>query len=262
MDTRPPPCSPAPPSRRRLAQRLGLAAGRVHTSSTSAARSTTSTNALLYCAAHLPDPRNAGYEAALHDELERPDHARRAAARSPCSPAAGRWTRRPTPCGRASDVRCSPSATSRSRRWSSAFADDEAASLFATMGFWQGIDVPGPHAVARHHRPAPVPPPRRPAAPGQAGAGQGRRLPADRPPPRRDAARPGRRPADPLHRRPRRRGRPRPRLAKAELPLGRGAGPAAHARTRDRQVAEQFLRSLHATDAPPVVVAAPPFSTQ
>ena len=27
-------------------------------------------HALLYCAAHLPDPRRPGYEAALHDELE------------------------------------------------------------------------------------------------------------------------------------------------------------------------------------------------
>ena len=26
-------------------------------------------HALLYCAAHLPDPRRPGYEAALHDEL-------------------------------------------------------------------------------------------------------------------------------------------------------------------------------------------------
>ena len=47
-----------------------------------------------------------------------------------------------------------------------AFTDDESASLFATMGFWQGIDVPGRTLSLRRRRPPAVPPPRRPAAPG------------------------------------------------------------------------------------------------
>ena len=56
---------PAPPAR------AGRAARRLRpTCSTSAARSTTRTHALLYCAAHLPDPRQPAFEPAVHDELE------------------------------------------------------------------------------------------------------------------------------------------------------------------------------------------------
>ena len=52
------------------------------------------------------------------------DRRRPAGARSPCSPAGGRWTRRSRRCARGCRCRCSPSATSRSRRSSSAFADE------------------------------------------------------------------------------------------------------------------------------------------
>ena len=48
------------------------------------------------------------------------------------------------------------------RRSSASFADDEATSLFATMGFWQGVDIPGRSSLARRDRPAPLRPPGRP----------------------------------------------------------------------------------------------------
>ena len=63
----------------------------------------------------------------------------------------------------------------------SRFTAEESTSLFATMGFWQGIDVPGPFAGPGDHRPPAVPPTRRAAAAGPPRAGPGRRLPAGRP---------------------------------------------------------------------------------
>jgi ATP-dependent DNA helicase DinG len=97
---------------------------------------------LLYCAAHLPDPRSGGYEAAMHDELEallraaggrtlalftswRAMHAAADALRS----------RVPFELLTQSDL--PKPALLR------AFTEDEGACLFATMGFWQGVDVPG-----------------------------------------------------------------------------------------------------------------------
>ena len=50
------------------------------------------------------------------------------------------------------------------------FAADEATCVFATAGFFQGVDVPGPHAEPRRHRPPAVPAARRPVAVGTAGA--------------------------------------------------------------------------------------------
>ncbi len=51
--------------------------------------------------------------------------------------------RRSTRCGRGCRSPCSTRRRCRSRRSSRAFSDDEQACLFATMGFWQGVDVPG-----------------------------------------------------------------------------------------------------------------------
>jgi ATP-dependent DNA helicase DinG len=100
-------------------------------------------NALLYCAAHLPDPRQPGHEVALHDELE-----------ALISAAEGRTLALFT------SYRAMDAALEELRKrlqWPilgqrdlpkpalvERFAADEETSLFATMGFWQGIDVPGP----------------------------------------------------------------------------------------------------------------------
>ena len=99
-------------------------------------------HALLYCAAHLPDPRNDAYSEAVAEELV-----------ALITAAGGRTlalftsyramqaaldavpSRVPTPV-LAQGQLPKPALIE-------AFTDDESASLFATMGFWQGIDVPG-----------------------------------------------------------------------------------------------------------------------
>jgi ATP-dependent DNA helicase DinG len=100
-------------------------------------------NGLLYCATHLPDPRAGDYEAAVHDEL------------LALITAAGGRTLGLFTSYRAMDAAVEALKTKLpgpllSQRdlpkpaLVAAFAADPATSLFATMGFWQGIDVPGP----------------------------------------------------------------------------------------------------------------------
>lgn len=99
-------------------------------------------NALLYCAAHLPDPRADGYEAAMHAELE----ALILAAGGRTLALFTSWRameaavlalreRLPFPV---LDQNSLPKPA-----LVKAFSDDPAACLFATMGFWQGVDVRG-----------------------------------------------------------------------------------------------------------------------
>jgi ATP-dependent DNA helicase DinG len=100
-------------------------------------------NALLYCAVRLPDRRKPGSESALHDEI--------------CTlvEAAGGRT-----LGLFTSKRAMEAAAAALRPridWPihlqgelpkaallEAFSKEEEACLFATMGFWQGVDVPGP----------------------------------------------------------------------------------------------------------------------
>ena len=100
------------------------------------------TNGLLYCAAHLADPREPSFEPAMHDEL------------AALITAAGGRTLALFTSYRAMDaaieaLRPRLSTPILGQRdlpkpaLVAAFTDDESASLFATMGFWQGIDVPG-----------------------------------------------------------------------------------------------------------------------
>jgi ATP-dependent DNA helicase DinG len=97
---------------------------------------------LLYCALGLPDPRNPGYEAAMHDELEALIRA-----------AGGRtlalftsW-RAMTAAAEAISPRVPWRVLTQSAlpkpALIKAFTEDEQSCLFATMGFWQGVDVPG-----------------------------------------------------------------------------------------------------------------------
>ncbi|MBK5223056.1 MAG: ATP-dependent DNA helicase [Acidimicrobiia bacterium] len=101
------------------------------------------TNALLYCAATMPDPRHADYEAALHTELEA------------LIVAAGGRTLALFTSWRAMDA--AAAVLGPRLPWTvltqrdlpkpaliDAFRSDEQSCLFATLGFWQGIDVPGP----------------------------------------------------------------------------------------------------------------------
>jgi len=98
--------------------------------------------ALLYCAADLPDPRRPEYEPAMHAELE-------ALIR-----AAGGRTLALFTSWRA--MRAAAEALAPLVPWrvltqdelpkpalTAAFSSDESSCLFATMGFWQGVDVPG-----------------------------------------------------------------------------------------------------------------------
>jgi ATP-dependent DNA helicase DinG len=99
--------------------------------------------ALLYCAASLPDPRQPGFDEAVHEEL----HA--------LIDAAGGRTLALFTSFRAMDAAAEalrgrvdhPILTQRERpkpALLAEFAADPATCLFATMGFWQGVDVPGP----------------------------------------------------------------------------------------------------------------------
>ncbi|HEX2381745.1 MAG TPA: ATP-dependent DNA helicase [Acidimicrobiales bacterium] len=100
-------------------------------------------NAILYCAAHLPDPRAPGYESAMHDELE----ALITAAGGRTLALFTSWSAmhravdelRPRLPFTLLDQTSLPKPA-----LVSAFSDDEQSCLFATMGFWQGVDVRGP----------------------------------------------------------------------------------------------------------------------
>ena len=99
-------------------------------------------HALLYCAAHLPDRRRSDAEAAIVDELV-----------ALISAAGGRalalFTSRAAMERAAEAVRprvAHPVLVQGTRSKAALvaeFAADPSACLFATMGFWQGVDVPG-----------------------------------------------------------------------------------------------------------------------
>lgn len=99
-------------------------------------------NALLYCALHLPDPRHASARDAIHDEIE-------ALIR-----AAGGRTLALFTSWKAMDLAAEaararlgvPILTQRDLPKPALverFAADEATCVFATAGFFQGVDVPG-----------------------------------------------------------------------------------------------------------------------
>lgn len=97
---------------------------------------------LLYCARHLPDPRSAEYEPAMIDELEA--LIRAAGGRTlalftswKAMHAAADALRPRLPYEVLAQSDLPKPALIR------AFTEDETACLFATMGFWQGVDVPG-----------------------------------------------------------------------------------------------------------------------
>jgi ATP-dependent DNA helicase DinG len=99
-------------------------------------------HALLYCAVDLPDPRQPGYEAAMHDELE----ALMRAAGGRTLALFTSW-RAMTAAAEALSPRLPWRVLTQSDlpkpALLSAFTDDETSCLFATMGFWQGVDIPG-----------------------------------------------------------------------------------------------------------------------
>jgi ATP-dependent DNA helicase DinG len=99
-------------------------------------------HALLYVARHLPDRRAEGAEEALHEELAQLIGA-----------AGGRTlalftSRRATEAAAEALVPVLPytvliQGDLPKARLLEDFAEDETSCLFATMGFWQGVDIPG-----------------------------------------------------------------------------------------------------------------------
>jgi ATP-dependent DNA helicase DinG len=99
-------------------------------------------HALLYCALHMPDPRSPQYAAAVHDELV-----------ALITAAGGRtlalFTSYKAMDAAAEAVRARvefPILTQRELPKNAlvrAFSDDEHTCLFATSGFFQGVDIPG-----------------------------------------------------------------------------------------------------------------------
>ncbi len=100
-------------------------------------------NALLYSAASLPDPRRAGAEAAQHAELA--ELVRAAGGRTLALFTS--WRAMQAAADALSPVlpyRVLTQNELPKLRLLEAFSVDESTCLFATMSFWQGVDVPGP----------------------------------------------------------------------------------------------------------------------
>lgn len=100
------------------------------------------THALLYCALHLPDPRSPQRDAATHDEI------------AALITAAGGRTLALFTSWKAMDAAAAavrlkvtqPIITQRDMPKNAlvkAFSGDESTCLFATAGFFQGVDIPG-----------------------------------------------------------------------------------------------------------------------
>lgn len=98
--------------------------------------------ALLYCPLHLPDPRASGFEHAMHEELIALTQAAQGRTlalftswRAMRSAAAAVQQRVPWRVLTQSEL--------PKPKLVATFSSDEHSCLFATMGFWQGVDVPG-----------------------------------------------------------------------------------------------------------------------
>ena len=124
-----------------LGERLGLPAGGYDELSVGSPFAYQE-QALLYCPLHLPDPRSPGYEAAMHEELVALLQASEGRAmalftswRAIQAAAEVVRARVPWTVLTQSDLP-KPKLVEK-------FTADEHSCLFATMGFWQGVDVPG-----------------------------------------------------------------------------------------------------------------------
>ena len=99
--------------------------------------------ALLYCPVDLPDPRAANFEAAMHEELVSLIEAAQGRALAlftswRAMKAAADVVRSRVPW------RILTQSDLPKPKLVDVFSSDEHSCLFATMGFWQGVDVPGP----------------------------------------------------------------------------------------------------------------------
>ena len=145
---------------RPAATAVGLPAERLRRARRRAARSTTRPTPCCTAPPHLPDPRHAASQRRRTRSWRRSSPPP-VAARWHCSPATGRWTPPPRRSGPGST---SPILTQRDLPKPAlleAFSRDEAYLPVRHRGLLAGRRRPRPHAAPRHHRPAPVPAPRR-----------------------------------------------------------------------------------------------------
>ncbi len=200
-------------------------------------------HAMLYVAQSLPDRRRPESEPALHDELERLITAAggRTLAlftswRAMHAAVEALRDRLSVPVLAQSDLP-KPALVE-------AFRTDEATCLFATLGFWQGVDVPGRTLSLVTIDRIPFPRPDDPvlqARRDRAGSG---RLQLRRPAPGRHAAGPGSRSPHPLGHRPR--GGRRARQPPGHRPLPRGPpGPGAADETVGGPVRSRGVPAFH-----------------
>ncbi len=100
------------------------------------------TNGILYCATHLPDPRDSNYRDKLHDELFHLIDA--AAGRTLALFTSYRAMNEAIEALRSKlPYRLLAQGDLPKPALMEAFSTDHSSCLFATVGFWQGIDVPG-----------------------------------------------------------------------------------------------------------------------
>ncbi|HAS10353.1 MAG TPA: ATP-dependent helicase, partial [Acidimicrobiaceae bacterium] len=99
-------------------------------------------NAVLYCATHLPDPRQERADA-VHDEIAALIEA--AGGRTMALFTSWKAMQAAVEALRPRlDTPVLAQGEQPKPALLSAFTDEAAASLFATMSFWEGVDVPGP----------------------------------------------------------------------------------------------------------------------
>ena len=99
-------------------------------------------NALLYCAVHMPDPRSPAYGPAVHEELA----ALITAAGGRTLALFTSWKAMDSAAEAVRALVTVPIITQRDLPKTAlvkAFSDDEHTCLFATAGFFQGVDIPG-----------------------------------------------------------------------------------------------------------------------
>ncbi len=99
-------------------------------------------NAILYCALHMPDPRSPQFAAAVADELV----ALIAAAGGRTLALFTSWKAMDAAAAAVRDRVANTIITQRDMPKNAlvkAFSDDESSCLFATAGFFQGVDIPG-----------------------------------------------------------------------------------------------------------------------
>lgn len=99
-------------------------------------------NALLYCAAHLPDPRNAARADAVHDEIETLIEA--AGGRTMALFTSWRAMQEAVEVLRKRvDSEIIAQGELPKPALLEQFAAEHETSIFATLSFWEGVDIPG-----------------------------------------------------------------------------------------------------------------------